>query len=126
MRSTITLATPATGNVPLLLETSSQVDVLASDQLSGAAPVLVSTNSRLVELGGSERCETAVKPADGVTCSASAGLGSATCMMTTEAEQPQSPGTFVPNGVFHFCQAKLFVLRTLQAAFALVVSHGPK
>src|SRR5206468_8995622 len=101
-------------------------EVLDSDQLSGAVPVLVSTKLIAAGLAGSERCATAVKPADGVICSASGGLGSATCMTTTAAEQPQSPGTLVPNGVFHFCQARLLVLRTLQAAFALVVSHGPK
>ena len=87
---TVTLVALAAFNVPLLAETVSHAEVLASDQLKAAPPVLVSTRLTPVAMGGRPCCVTAVNPAVGVICKASPGLGSATCMITTEGEQSQS------------------------------------
>ena len=126
-RLTVTLvAGPEAASVPLLAETLSHMEVFASDQVSGIAPVLVRINIVLVGLGGCERCAAAVKPAVGVICSASGTSGEATCMITTEGEQPHESSTPFVVAVFHFCQDKLLALRTVKAALALVFSHGPK
>jgi len=47
-------------------------------------------------------------------------------MMTTESEQAHEGSTLVPAGVLpdQSYQDRLLVLRTFQAALALVLSHG--
>ena len=93
-----------------------------------AGPVLLRVRTVLVGTGANECCATTVNPAVGVTFSTSAGLASETCMTTTAAEHPQAPTSLLGTSgvcVFHFCQARLLELRMLQAASALLASHGP-
>src|SRR6478736_555214 len=128
MRLTVTFVGLAADNVPLLAETLNQLEVLPSDQFNEVVPALVRSRRVLLFAGNFRASVTAVNPTLGVICSASIGLGSATCRITTAGEQPQLPISLELFGVavFHFCHIRLLVLRRFHAALAFVPNHWPK
>ena len=66
LRLTIALVVPPAASVPPLGEASSQLEVLARDQFSGAVPILVKEKVSFVVLNGPPMHPVASKPVAGV------------------------------------------------------------